>query len=699
MKRDNRTHILFRYGLITVLILLLAGKIVYNMFDTTVIHAKNWNEKASSELDRTVVITPERGEILASDGSVLATNLRYYTIRIDSRMQSFREEAYLKAIDSLGLPDSMARYFPRRDRKGWEAVLKKAVAKPRTERKYVTTLIKNVTFEEMELIKSFPFFNIENRSKTGFISDAFMKRSNPYGDMARRSIGRVGEVCKIVRNDSDSVKIYEIHGYSGLEKALDSLLYGKKGVAKKVALTRSIANWTDTPAVRGYNIRTTIDINMQDIVENELNRVLETCNADWGVAVLMEVSTGNIKAISNLEKDGNDYVEGMNRAVIGYEPGSVVKPISMLLALEDGLVRNIDSVINTGYSFAYLGKRPITDSHGTPSMRVREVIERSSNIGMAKIITRGYEKDPAAFYRRLQSIGFLDKMDLGIAGERIPAIKANPSRIDLSRMCYGYTTEIPPIYTLSVYNAIANGGRYVRPRLVAQLTGEGVDTVLPVSYIRDRICSEENAAKLRGMLKAVVWGEHGTGKLLRNDIVEIAGKTGTCYMVEKGQYVTSKKRLAFCGFFPADNPKYSCIVLTCYPKQNMFGAASTSGQVLKNVALKMYSRGMLGNSSDYSEVQNPGTRPVMYATGNDLNYRNIKNDFGIRLDSRLVSDVQVDSGVPSVAGLGLREAITKLETLGYNVNFNGTGYVRQQSPAPGYPMAPGGYVNLTLTEF
>ncbi len=693
MKRDNHKHILFRYGIITGCIMLFTIWIVIHLVDTTVVHAKKWNELASQELDRTISINPERGDILACDGSVLATNLRYYTIRIDSRCEQFREKEYLNAIDNLGLPDSMAKYFPRRKRKEWEEVLRKAISKPKNERKYVSTLIKNVTFEEVERIKKFPFFNIGNRAKTGFIADGFMRRSNPYGDMARRSIGGVGE---------DSARNYEVHGWSGLEKALDSLLYGRKGIAKKVALTRYITNWTDTPAVRGYHIRTTIDINMQDIVENELNRVLETCNADWGVAVLMDVQTGDIKAISNLEKSksGRGYVEGMNRAVMGYEPGSVVKPISMLIALEDGLVRNVDSVIHTGYSFAYLGKRPITDSHGVESMRVREVIERSSNIGMAKIITRGYDRNPAAFYERLKSIGFLDSMHMGIAGERIPAIKKNPSRIDLSRMCYGYTTEIPPIYTLSIYNAIANGGRYVRPRLVTQLIGEDSDTLLPVTYIRDRICSEKNAAKLRSMLKNVVWGEHGTGKLLRNDVVEIAGKTGTCYMVEHGKYVTSKKRLAFCGFFPAEDPKYSCIVLTCYPKQNMFGAASTSGQVLKNIAMKMFSRGMLDNASDYTEIQNPGTTPLMYASNKTSTYSNINKKMSVDRNHHLPTPARhPDRCVPSVLGLGLREAVSKLEASGYNVKFDGSGYVSQQTPGAGSEMAPGSVINLSLTEF
>ena len=587
------------------------------------------------------------------------------------------------------MSDSLHKYFPARTAKQWREHLLKPLDQPLAKRSRHHKVLSNLSEGECNMIATFPFFKVGKHS--GMVRERYLKRINPYGDMARRSIGGVGATAE---NS-------EVHGISGLEKALDSLLYGKAGVAKKVPLTRKITNWADTPAVNGFDIRTTIDIKMQDIVENELNNMLEYCNADWGVAVLMEVATGDIRAISNLEKNprGPGYIEGMNRAVQGFEPGSVVKTISMLLALEDGIVTNVNEVIPTGRSWAYAGGRPITDAHGVGSVTVGEVIERSSNIGMAKIITRRYDSHPGGFYARLKQIGFLEPMHTGIAGERIPRVDSVPSdrggRIALSRQSYGYATEIPPLYTLSIYNAIANGGKYVRPRLVTELIGEGIDTVLPVTYIRDRICSETNAQKLRQMLTAVVWGDHGTGRRLRDKRVAIAGKTGTCYMIDNGAYNTSRKRLAFCGFFPAEDPKYSCIVLTAAPKQNAMGAASTSGEVLKNIALKMYSRGMFGAGPDYHS-DSPGA-PTMYASARD-NARHVSQ--GLKVSSRKVlrTPRAVSAGVPDVHGYGLRDAIVALETKGYNVKYSGIGYVAGQHPAPGVAAASGTTVTLKLQE-
>ncbi|MCI9608021.1 MAG: PASTA domain-containing protein [Muribaculaceae bacterium] len=692
-KKSNRKHILFRYGLIVAGILFMSIGIVYKLVDTTVISADEWNKKANKELSRCDTIIPERGNILAADGSILAANLRYYTVRIDFRCERFMEERFRMALDSIA--DSMARYFPSRTKAQWREHMAKPLAKAKAERPRAYRLINNISYADYRRLRSFPFFSIKNRNRNGLSVESKMKRVNPYGDMARRSIGGVGATaeCK------------EVHGISGLEKALDTLLYGKTGLSKKVPLTKGIYNWTDVPATPGYNIRTTIDIKMQDIVENELNDVLTYCNADWGVAVLMDVATGDIKAISNLEKNPNadNYIEGMNRAVLGYEPGSVVKTISMMIALEDGIVNNLDEVLSTGSSFAYAGGRPITDSHGVGSLTVKEVIERSSNIGMAKIITRKYDSNPGGFYSRLKDIGFLEPMNTGIAGESVPRVDSVPSnrggRIALSRQCYGYATEIPPLYTLSVYNAIANEGRYVRPRLVSQLIGDGIDSVMPVTYIRDRICSETNAAKMRTMLTNVVWGDHGTGRRLRNDYVRIAGKTGTCYMIEGGAYNTGKKRLAFCGFFPAESPKYSCIVLTCNPKQNAFGAASTSGEVLKNIALKLYSRGMLDNSSDYRAEPARVDPPVIYATANTAKGKKVgKHITSNGTHKSIAHPASASKGVPSVVGYGLRDAIATLERAGYNVDFKGAGYVAAQTPTPGKELAAGTKVTLLLKE-
>lgn len=689
MKRSTQGHILFRYGFITILILLFSGCIGYKLFSTTVIDAPHWNEKARKQLEKVDTIMPERGDILSDKGQILATNLRYYTVRVDFRCDNFKNNRYLENIDALA--DSMAAAFPFRSRAEWRERLGKPVALPRNERPRAWPLISRISYLDLQRIKQFPFFNIGNSNKTGMTVESVMRRTNPYGAMARRSVGGVGQTAEC----------REIHGIYGLEKALDSLLYGVPGLAKKIPLTKDIVNWTDVLPIPGYNVRTTIDIQLQDIVENELNRVLDSCSADWGCAVLMDVKTGDIKAISNLErsKTGNGYIEALNYAVVGFEPGSVVKPISMMIALEDGIVSDLEEVIPIGKSWAYAGGRPITDSHFNASLRVREVIEQSSNIGMARIITRKYDKNPAAFVERLRSIGFLEPMNTGIAGEVTPYFNPSPARVDLSRMCYGYASQIPPIYTLSIYNAIANGGRYVRPRLVKGLVAENLDSVIPVSYIRDRICSEENARKMQYMLKQVVWGAHGTGRSLKNDKVALAGKTGTCYSVDPVThgYNTARKRLAFCGFFPADEPRYSCMVLTFYPKRNMFGAASTSGQVMKNIALKMYSRGLLGNSSDYTEGAQAISRAQLYGSVKPGRHKSVRAAAGITSESHPAPPKATPANtVPSVLGLGLREAVVALENRGYNVKFQGTGYVKQQTPTYGTRLPRGHQVTLAL---
>lgn len=688
-KKDNRIHILFRYGLITALILLFSGAIASKLFSTTVVHADDWNRKAMQELERVDTILPERGDILSSSGSILATNLRYYTVRLDFRSERFLEHRYRLALDSIA--DSLAVYFPQRSRQQWRDYMEGPLNKDPDRRPRAFKVLSGLSFAQLQHLKTFPFFCIKNPNKSGMTVETVMKRTNPYGAMARRSVGAVGQTSEC----------REIHGISGLEKALDSLLYGVPGVAKKIPLTKNIVDWTDVPPVPGYTLRTTIDIQLQDIVENELNRVLDSCQADWGCAILMDVKTGDIKAISNLEmaKDGSGYIEALNYAVVGFEPGSVVKPISMMIALEDGIVDNLEEVIPIGKSWAYGGGRPITDSHYNGSLRVREVIEQSSNIGMARIITRKYDKNPKGFVDRLREIGFLEPMGTGIAGEHVPYFNPDPKRIDLSRMSYGYTSQIPPIYTLSIYNAIANGGRYVRPRLVTDLITEDYDSVIPVSYIRDRICSEENARKMQYMLKQVVWGPHGTGRSLKNDKVALAGKTGTCYSVnpKTRTYDTGRKRLAFCGFFPADNPMYSCMVLTYYPKRYMFGAASTSGQVMRNIALKMYARGMLGNTPDYAEGNTGAKRPQLYASNSAERHKSVRKAARIASEVHPSKPREMPKGtVPSVAGLGIREALVAIERAGYEVSFTGQGFVKGQTPAAGTVAPRGTRVTLTL---
>ena len=538
MKRENRRNILVRYGVIVFFILILSARIVYKLVDNTVVSADKWNAKAEQTLANIDTIQPVRGDILAADGSVLATNMIVYTPMLDFRVPRFKEKDYRQAVPELA--DSMARYFPHRTAEQWRQYLLKPLQSEKAKRPRAFPLLAKASNIQVEQLRTFPFLR-EKKLFTGFHVDKEMQRVRPYGDMARRSIGATG----FVGGKSTKQGIY------GLEKALDSLLAGKPGVSKKVRLTNAIVDWTDLPPVDGYNVLTTIDIKMQDIVENELNKILEVCQADWGTAVLMEVGTGDIKAIANLELspsgDGG-YSESLNYAVRRYEPGSVVKTLSLLVAMEDGRIPNLNKVYKTGASFT-VGGRATTDCSKSDTLSLRRALEMSSNIVMSRMILEAYGDDPGRFYNRVRATGFLEPFRTGIAEEVIPRIDSlkKTDLVSLTRQSFGYGTEISPLYTCALYNAIAGGGKFVRPRLVRGLRGNGVDSIFPVSYVRERICSEQNARELRDMLHRVVWGPRGTARsVLRSEKVDIAGKTGTANKIENGQYVKGRNRLSFC---------------------------------------------------------------------------------------------------------------------------------------------------------
>ena len=689
-KRKNRDYIMGRYIFIMVGIILVAIAVAVRLFSTTVIHAAEWEAKAES-LNRTRVVEPERGKILADDRTVLAANVNFYVPRLDLRSEGIKEDTLMRYLKPLC--DSLAVISPYRTARQWEEQISDAYTHRYTKRGVRSFPIGNkLTYSQLQRMKKFPFIKLGS-SKSGFYYEEQPRRCNPYGRMAARSIGKIAY---------DTVK-RRVAGSSGLERALDDMLYGEPGEASSAQYANSIGLWEHKPAKKGYDVLTTINVALQEIVEQELSAVCKSSEADWGTAVLMEVNTGEIKAISNLKyyPKIDDYMEGENHAVMGYEPGSVMKPISMMMALEDGIVSDLDATIATGHSFAYAHARPITDSHGMASMRIRDVIAYSSNIGMAKIILRRYESQPGMFHHRLREMGFFDPLNIGISGETVPVVDSvgnkNWDRVKLSRMAYGYSTLIPPICTLAMYNAIANGGRYVRPRLVQRFMREGEpDSIVPLTYIRDQVCTPGNARKIAEMLRNVV--EYGTGKSLRNDQVAIAGKTGTCYVTEVGRGYSSKKRLSFCGFFPYENPKYSCIVVM---EGANCGAARSSGTVLKNVALKLYSLGMLNNISDFhASEQKSTTRPTFFATAADRsNNSKLVANAGIKELKRFRSPRNVTDGeVPEVIGLGAREAISRLEAAGLKVKLHGYGYVARQSVRAGTKAEQGTLVELTLRE-
>ena len=458
--------------------------------------------------------------------------------------------------------------------------------------------------------------------------------------------------------------------------------------------------------------------------------MLLTTGAEWGTAIIMDVETGDIKAISNLERDtvpgSHRYIEAMNRAVLAYEPGSVVKTISMIVALEDGFAQPLDrhfSIEPKGVGFRYCGGRPINDTHSPSSLPVRRFLEYSSNIGMAKLMTSHFENDPNGFRERLRDLGFFDRFNTGIARERtpyFPTIANNKGgRIALSRMVFGYSTMIPPLYTCAMYNAVANDGKFVRPRLVKALRSpDGVDSIVPVTYVRDSIMSRRNARLLREMLREVVVGQGGTAKALKNDIVHIAGKTGTCRIlaeskpadttktkkgvqlpVKTGGYLDNHYRLSFCGFFPYEKPKYTCFVMISDPSPAYKGAATTSGYVLKNVALKLYSRGMLGNNAELTPEEGAEKRPTLYASNDSKRHQRLASGLKMPAGTVITAPESTAPGlVPDVHGLGIREAAVIIEKAGYNVDFHGIGYVVEQSPAAGTKAPRGSKIRITLKQ-
>lgn len=701
-KKNNKTHILFRYGIVAMVFLAFGVLILLQLFRTTVVEASDWNERARAELSRMDTITPERGNILSDNGSILACNLKAYDIKLDLRHDKINRMKVIpwSSIDSLA--DSLDRYYPRIanlesqpadtiKKYSWHTRLKREFEKPDTARPRALRLAQKKSQEDFERIKGFPFLK-HIKGRHPLYKETRNTRIYPFGKMAQRSIGRVNE----------NIHTRQIHGYSGLEKDLDSLLYGKPGLYKKVALTNGITNWVSTPAQRGFDIHTTINIDLQDMLEEELLDICKNAHAEWGTAILMEVHTGEIKAISNIEllEDGT-YGEALNRAVLPYEPGSVMKPISLMIAFEDGLVKNVTDLVDCSQFMK-------TSDHAGGGMKnMKQVIETSSNTGIARVIFRGYGQHPEKWYDRMAGLGFFEPMHSGIAGECTPRIRRLTERdsrgnnvtmtarhLDLARQAYGYNTELPPLFTLSVYNAIANDGKYVRPHLVKSLIDEnGRDSVLKIDYIRDSICSRATARKVRECIYEVVWGNRGTAQRVRDDRVTVAGKTGTAFPVEGGVYNKSKRRYAFAGFFPYDRPQYTCMALILGPAGT--SAAATSGQVVKNMAVKMYSRGMLNNASTYTD-QKKGDVPVVSATDNK-SFAAAASVLGLKGVKRVKSgDAQPSGTVPDVRGYDVASAVRLLEAKGLNVATAGAGHVASQSLQPGQAYRRGQQITLTL---
>lgn len=707
-KQRNKIRILFRYGVMTVFFVIVAVFIVISLVITTTINRNAWEKEANQQIGRERVVEPERGSILAANGSILACNMLVYDVKLDMQHPKMTSNKLnLPGLDSLA--DYLDVHYPRpadlrslppdsAAKCSWRARFRREFSKPENKRNRALVLARGVDELTIDTLRKAPFLkDFRKSSSVPIYQSSRNVRRQPYGMMARYSIG-------VVTKDENDQQ----HGYSGLEKDLDSLVYGVPGRQRSVTFNSGVGAWETVAPKRGYDVITTIDLQIQDILEQEMMERCSAVNAEWGTAMVMEVATGEIKAISNLERrDDGTYGEAYNRTVTCFEPGSVIKPVSLLIAFEDGLIKNNSSTIDCSPFMK------TTDPHAPTVKTIPEVMGWSSNTGVARIIFRGYSDHPELFYDRWKKLGLLDRMHTGIAEERPANLKRlvatnsagqpitmTARHLDLARQAFGYSVEISPLYLLSIYNAIANNGRYVRPHLVRALRDEnGRDSVVHHKPIMEQVCTPEHSAMLRECLRKVVTG--GTARSAKLDeIVPLAGKTGTCFPVfEKGKgkgYDKSRRRFAFAGFFPYDKPQYSVIVLVLAPAGSG-GAGSISGKVLSRVAERMYARGMLGDTPSYADNAVASTPVLSNALPETLT--RLQQYLGIKAHrlAALVPGTQPKGVIPDVRNYDARSALRELESLGVKVILRGTGTVRQQSIAPGTRLTRNQIIYLTLS--
>ncbi len=710
---QKSNQILIRYFIVVLLLGLVAVGILVWMFDTAFVERDKWIKVSESQKRPDRLIMPGRGNIYSSDGKLMATSVPQYYTYMDFRADGFSVDTFLESktngVDSLSI--YLSRKFGKRSPAGYKAHLLRGL---KSKSRQYPVCEGRVSYSELKEMKKFPFLRL-NRNKSGFYTKEMVQRQKPFVSLASRTIGDIyGEI------EAGGLT----KGKNGLELQYDSLLRGEAGLSSVRRLGGGWTNVVEVEPVDGMDIRTTIDIGIQDITEKSLVDMLKKIDAESGTAVVMEVSTGEIKAISNMDRIREGvYDEKTNHAVADeIEPGSTFKVASMMVALEDGVCQPGDTVDTGNGIFMYKGSR-MTDHNkhkgGYHRITAEQAIWNSSNIGVAKIILKGYEKNPTKFVEGLYREGWNIPLNLEIPGAGRAKIRMPNdtvlywSKTTLPWMSFGYETQIPPIYTLTFFNAIANGGKMVRPFFTKEIL-RGGKTVQSFSteVLKSSICSDKTLAIIKDMLLGVV--EYGTGKVVHSDVVSIAGKTGTAQIASGGVYRTSGHQVSFCGYFPADNPKYSCIVVIRRPRIGYPSGGTMSGGVVKAIAEKVYASDMLIDVRDMERDSLAVMQPAV-KYGNLAALENTLDEFDIDVETDSIEtkwvtskwvegddklhlhDLTIREGmVPNVVGMGAKDAVYLLERAGLRVTLDGMGRVSSQSVGPGTRVAKGHSVRLTL---
>ena len=705
-----------RYFFVILLMALIGVAIVVKAGITMFAERQYWQDVADRFVKENVTVKPNRGNIISSDGKLMASSLPEYRIYMDfmsgekdekrRQKDQARRDSILNAnMDSICI--GLHKIFPDKSAAQFKAHLKKGrQAKSRNYLIYP----KRISYIQYKEVKRLPVFCL-NRYKGGFKEQAYNQRKKPFGSLAARTLGDVyADTAKGARN--------------GIELAFDTILKGRDGLTHRQKVMNKYLNIVDVPPVDGCDLISTIDVGMQDICEKALVDKLKELNASVGVVVLMEVSTGEVKAIVNMMqgKDG-EYYEMRNNAISDMlEPGSTFKTASIMVALEDGKITP-DYVVDTGNGQMPMYGRVMKDHNwhrgGYGKLTVTEILGVSSNVGTSYIIDHFYGSNPQKFVDGLKRMSIDQPLHLQIAGEGKPNIRGPKERYfaktTLPWMSIGYETQVPPINILTFYNGIANNGVTVRPKFVKAAMKDGeVVKEYPTEVINPKICSDKTLAQIREILRKVV-GE-GLAKPAGSKQFHVSGKTGTAQISQGAAgYKTGRTNylVSFCGYFPSEAPKYSMIVSIQKP-----GLPASGGLMAGSVFSKIAERGdaeefrvPLTNAIGTNSVGIPKVKagerreaprgleePPINGQGNiDGAGQGVwGNTHSAPQAVVLESRSNMQNFVPSVIGMGAKDAVYLLESKGLKVNLVGVGKVKSQSIANGTIVKKGQTVTLTL---
>lgn len=697
--------IVLRMRVAFILVAILAGTIFYRIVHLQFVEGEKWAEKSQVINFQYRQVSATRGNIYAADGSLLATSLPFYRVVFDPMVA--KEAVFNSGIDSLSF--LLSSYFRDKSADAYKRMIKDARS---SKKRYIILNRQQVGYQEMQKMARWPIFR-NGRNGGGVIFEKVEKRYRPFNQLASRTVGFVNE---------------DKYG-AGLEYSFNEYLEGKNGKAlfQRIAggAWKPVFDTEDIKPDDGYDILTTLDVNIQDVAESALYRQLLAKNAAFGCVIVMEVETGQIRALINLQKNknGQGYSEQYNYAIGDQgltEPGSTFKLLSMMALLEEGKVNLMDS-IETGEGRFRFYDRTMTDAKhgGYGKITVKEAFEKSSNIAISRLVDQQFGHNPTKFMSYVEKAGIDKPLNFQLKGEGVPYFKTPGEKnwygTTLPWMSIGYETKLTPLHTLTLYNAVANNGRMVKPILVQAITkGNRIEKRFQTETIRKSIASTKTINQLKELLEGVV--ENGTARNVKNAEYKIAGKTGTAQKLIDGRY-TQKYYTSFVGYFPADKPKYSAIVVIDSPVGFQAYGGDVSAPVFKEIADKIYAQDLelnkgKSNQTFLAEFNQDGFPLIQAGKVDELQL--LCNRFGIsnHVDGE-AEEMWVKSNpinraihwkpnkveapiVPDVLGMTLRDALYVLENKGLRVVYRGKGRVKGQSVSPGTPIGNAQTVNLVL---